>query len=182
MAARDRRGGNKNRTGGIKKTKKKVKKVARVEKQKERVKKRDVAKRSQATSNSVFERAEVGLRETGQPVGTAIVLAHGAGGSSSHASMRAWSERMMSHCDEVRMFDFPRPFNRMAKLVEAHCAAIRAAYDAGHRRIILVGCSMGARVALHMLTGLPGADGAPVPTLDPELRASIVCQVALSTA
>jgi FKBP-type peptidyl-prolyl cis-trans isomerase len=179
MSRGQRRGSNKNKTGGPKKTPKKIKKVARVEKQKDQAKKRASAKRSQAPTRTAFERAEVGaVQEQEQAVGTAIVLAHGAGGSSSHASMRAWRDRLAPCCDEVRLFDYGRPYS-IPNLVTAHCEAVQSAYDAGHRRIVLAGCSMGARVALHMLTGVPGPDGAPVPRLPAELRSVVTCVLAL---
>eukprot|EP00962_Isochrysis_galbana_P004469 scaffold1228_cov115-Isochrysis_galbana.AAC.3 len=178
MARGQRRGSNKNKTGGPKKTPKKIKKVARVEKQKEKVKKRESAKRSQPPTRTAFERAEVGAIVE-QAVGTAVVLAPGAGGSASHASMRAWRDRLAPCCDEVRLFDYGRPYS-MPNLVAAHCEAVQQAYDAGHRRIVLAGCSMGARVALHMLTGVPGPDSAPVPRLASELRSAVACVLALS--
>ena len=76
------------------------------------------------------------------------------------------------------MVDYARPY-QMESLVATHREAVRAAIEAGHKEIVLVGCSMGARVALHMLTSLPPAEGAALPQLEPELRACIRCQVAL---
>ena len=153
--SKDRRGGNKNRTGGPKKAKKRAGKSMRVEKARDKSRKRVAALKAQQPTRSAFEREEV---ETDQPreatVGTAVVLAHGAGGSSSHASMRAWRERLAPWCDAVLAFDFPRPSTDFARLVEAYAAEAAAAVAAGHRRVVLVGAGLGARVA-HLVTGLP---------------------------
>ena len=43
-------------------------------------------------------------------VGRAVVLAHGAGGSSSHGAMKAWRQRFLLLADEVAMVDFSRPY------------------------------------------------------------------------
>lgn len=99
-----RRGSNKNRTGSKKKAKPAKSKTAKAEKNKIRVKKRLAAKLAQANAptRTAFERAEMKAAAK-RTVGTAVVLAHGAGGSSGHSSMRSWRERFSLLCDEVRI-------------------------------------------------------------------------------
>lgn len=154
-----RRGSNKSNNLNGKKQRKKRTTTSKIEKAKTAAKKKIAAKASQQQSRSAFERQEVVAPRVKPKVGTAIVLSHGAGGSSSHSSMRAWSARLSPLCDELISFDFPRPFNQMACLAGAQMQAVQEAYTKGHRRIILVGVGMGARVALHMITGVPGDDG-----------------------
>jgi predicted alpha/beta-hydrolase family hydrolase len=111
-------------------------------------------------------------------VGRAIVLAHGAGGSSSHSSMKAWKQRFSPLCDEVFMFNFPRPY-QMAQLTAAFAENIGLAHEAGHRRIVLAGVGMGARTALHLLAGLPGDDEVQSEPLPAALSKCLVGVIAL---
>ena len=140
-----------------------------------------------------------------QVVGRAIVLAHGAGGSSSHGSIKAWKRRLeeLDHpCgpDLVFPFDFPKPHS-IDTQVAAFIAAIRRVRKLGHRRIVVAGVGMGARVALSMLTGVVDDEGGaaaaadeaaagdaeaeadnnpnPLPEVPPAVRASIVGVLAL---
>ena len=140
-----------------------------------------------------------------QVVGRAIVLAHGAGGSSSHGSIKAWKRRLeeLDHpCgpDLVFPFDFPKPHS-IDTQVAAFIAAIRRVRKMGHRRIVVAGVGMGARVALSMLTGVVDDEGGaaaaadeaaagdaeaeannnpnPLPEVPPAVRASIVGVLAL---
>ena len=117
-------------------------------------------------------------------VGRAVVLAHGAGGSSSHASMKMWRQQLASTCDEVVMVDFPRPY-RMARLTATLADAVATAHEAGHGRVLIAGVGMGARVAAHLLSGTPdetsaGGDGdGDVTPLPASLAGVVVGIVAL---
>jgi len=112
-------------------------------------------------------------------VGRAVVLAHGVGGSSTHASMKAWKQQFAAMCDEVIMVDFPRPHKVMRDMAATFASAILSAYREGHRRIVLAGVSMGARAALVLLTGVADDDGEPVALLSAEVRECICGVVAL---
>ena len=120
-------------------------------------------------------------------IGRAVVLAHGAGGSSSHASMKAWRTRLQDMCDEVFMIDFPRPCT-IASGAAAYIDAIRRARKSGHPRVVLIGVGTGAKTALHLLSGVASDDdGAPdaseaeaAPEMPPKLRSAVVGMVALS--
>ena len=67
--------------------------------------------------------------------------ATGAGGSSSHASMKAWRQRLQPSCDAVYMLDFPRPYH-IETQAAAFVDALRRARKGGHRRVALVGVGM----------------------------------------
>ena len=121
-------------------------------------------------------------------IGRAVVLAHGAGGSSSHSSMKAWKARLQPLCDDVLMVDFPRP-HQLSTQLAAFTDAIRRALKMGHKRVVLVGVGMGARIALTLLSGVtdeeeqpptaPPTEPPPAPPLPAKLRDSVVGVVAL---
>lgn len=112
-------------------------------------------------------------------VGRAIVLAHGAGGSSSHSSMKAWRQRLEVFCDEVLPVDFPRPYQTSTQTA-ALVAAVRQARKAGHKRVVLAGVGLGARVALLLLSGAPGDDAQSAEPMPPKLLKAVVGVVALA--
>lgn len=114
-----------------------------------------------------------------QLVGRAVVLAHGAGGSSSHSSMKQWKQRLAHLCDAVYMVDFPRPY-QLSTQGSAFLEAMERAHRAGHRRIVLAGVGMGARVVAQMLSGA-GMDAADehAPVIPAELRECLVGLIAL---
>ena len=169
-----RRGSHK---ASSKKTKKKP--SARVQKAKVKDTKREAAKlKSEGhLSRGKFEKAAVSCEES-KSTGPAIVLAHGAGSSSSHAAIKAWRSRLVPIAGKVFTFDYPRP-HQMAQLAAAHAAAVTDAYEAGYREIVLVGSGMGARVAVHLLGGTASDDGEAVVPLEPRVRACVKAQVAL---
>ena len=160
-----------------KKTKKKA--PARVQKAKIKESKREAARlKSDAhLSRGKFEKAMVKEVEH-NATGPAIVLAHGAGSSSSHAAMKAWRSRLTPIAGKVFMLDYPKG-HQMAQLTAAHAAAVTEAYEDGYREIILVGSGMGARVAVHLLGSTAGDDGEPIAPLEPHVRACVKGQVAL---
>ena len=110
-------------------------------------------------------------------VGRALILAHGAGGSSSHSSMKMWKQRLSHLCDGIFMVDFPK--TSTAARARAYADAVSAAHAAGHRRLVLVGVGMGARVAFHLLSGVAGEDGETAEPLSPSLRECVVGVVSL---
>ena len=160
-----------------KKTKKKA--PARVQKAKLKDSKRDAARlKSDAhVSRGKFEKAVVKEVEH-NATGPAIVLAHGAGSSSSHAAIKAWRSRLTPIAGKVFALDYPKG-HQMAQLAAAHAAAVTEAYEDGYREIILVGSGMGARVAVHLLGSTAGDDGEAVAPLEPSVRACVKAQVAL---
>ena len=111
-------------------------------------------------------------------VGRAVILAHGAGGSPNHASMKAWKQIFAPMCDEVLMVEFPKTKN-MRDLTAAYATTIANACDAGHQRLVLIGVSMGARAALHLLSGIAADEGEPIERLPAEQGARICGCVAL---
>ena len=169
------------RRGAMKASSKKTKKKApaRVQKAKIKESKRDAARlKSEAhLSRGKFEKAMVKEVEH-NATGPAIVLAHGAGSSSSHAAMKAWRGRLTPIAGKVFMLDYPKG-HQMAQLTAAHAAAVTEAYEDGYREIILVGIGMGARVAVHLLGSTAGDEGEPVAPLEPHVRACVKAQVAL---
>lgn len=169
------------RRGAMKASSKKTKKKApaRVQKAKIKESKREVARlKSDAhLSRGKFEKAMVKEVEN-NATGPAIVLAHGAGSSSSHAAMKAWRSRLTPIAGKVFMLEYPKG-HQMAQLTAAHAAAVTEAYEDGYREIILVGSGMGARVAVHLLGSTAGDDGEAVAPLEPHVRASVKAQVAL---
>ena len=60
-------------------------------------------------------------------VGRAVILAHGAGGSPNHASMKAWKQIFAPMCDEVLMVEFPKTKN-MRDLTAAYATTIVVRY------------------------------------------------------
>ena len=160
-----------------KKTKKKA--PARVQKAKIKDSKRDAARlKSDAhVSRDKFEKAVVKEVEH-NATGPAIVLAHGAGSSSSHAAIKAWRSRLTPIAGKVFALDYPKG-HQMAELAAAHAVAVTEAYEDGYREIILVGSGMGARVAVHLLGSTAGDDGEVVVPLEPSVRACVKAQVAL---
>ena len=102
-------------------------------------------------------------------LGRAVLLAHGAGGSSSHSSMKAWRALLALSCDEVIPVEFARPHHDIAALAASYANAVAAAAAAGHTRLLLAGVGLGARAALHMLTGTPSDDGTAIHPLPAEL-------------
>ena len=83
-----------------------------------------------------------------------LLFAHGAGLGSGSAWMRAWAARLGA-LGRVVAFDYPymaagqrRP-DPQAKLVAAHRAELGAARRDGER-VVLVGKSMGSRMACHL--------------------------------
>ena len=176
---KNRLGGNKSETKAKKKKSSGTKKTMAMEKANTRYKAKTKILKA-AMPNKV--EYEIALAKSSKPkkviVGRAVVLAHGVGGSSSHKSMKAWKQRLAPLCDDVIMFDFPRP-HQMTHLAAAYAEAILDAHSAGHRRIVLVGVGMGARTALHLLAGLPGDDGEPIEPLSSAVRESLLGVVAL---
>ncbi len=89
-----------------------------------------------------------------------FLFAHGAGASSSHPWMQAWTERLAT-LGTVHPFDYPymqagrRPPDRLPKLVDAHLTEAARVRQEGS--FILVGKSMGSRVGCHAANQL-GAD------------------------
>jgi uncharacterized protein len=87
--------------------------------------------------------------------GPAFLLAPGAGAPSSHPRMRTFA-RLLGSIGPVEPFDYPyalegrrRP-DPLAKLIEAHRAALAALCAKHDRPIVLAGKSMGGRVGCHV--------------------------------
>lgn len=176
-----RKGANKTDTK-TKRAKKRAKNQTMDEEKRKRREKQRIQTQRESFTKHQFEQAleEEAPREV-RLAGRAIVLAHGAGGSSTHSSMKAWSQRLQPLCDQVVSFDFPRPLasQTMASLTAACAEAIGRARKAFNRRIILAGVGMGGRVALHLLSGVAGEGGEEIAPLPAELRECVVGAVAL---
>jgi len=175
-----RRGSNKSKSGiTAQKQKKRTGtsngKLAKVKKQRAA---REAAALSRLPSRTAFEGA---LTRGGHEVryaGRAIVLLHGAGGSSAHASMRAWKARLSSCCDEVLAIDFPKGDERdLQPLTACVAEAVARATDKQHKhtRVLIAGVGNGARIAMHLLAAVD-----EVQPLSATLRAAVVGVVALS--
>jgi len=93
-----------------------------------------------------------------------LVFAHGAGAGPEHPWMQAWAARLRE-IGPVRTFMYPYRANgrkapdKLPVLVEAHRAEVRAARAQHGDPVVLVGKSMGSRVACHVAGA--GAGGAP---------------------
>lgn len=93
-----------------------------------------------------------------------LLFSHGAGAGSAHPWMRAWAERL-GGLGRVHTFDYPymaqgrKLPDRMPRLLEAHraeLAALRETLPAEeHGDIVLVGKSMGSRVACLLAAEAP---------------------------
>ncbi len=109
-----------------------------------------------------------------------IVIAHAAGhhpAGAKHPSMAPWLDAFKSIGTVHDGLVYPRPFNLMPRLVDAHAKVIGTAAKAGP--VVLVGVGMGARVAVHLLSGSPGDDGKPLAPVASELKASVCACVAV---
>lgn len=84
-----------------------------------------------------------------------VLLAHGAGASSTSPWMTAWAERL-GDLGRVVPFDYPymragrRSPDKLPVLVAAHREALAAARARGDGPVVLAGKSMGARVGCHV--------------------------------
>ena len=173
---KQRLGGNKSETKSKRDKGKAKKRTMAMEKESARSKEKAKILATSMPSRGNYEAALTA--DTHVLVGRAIVLAHGAGGSASHASMKAWKKRLGPYCDDVFLFNFPRPY-QMAGLTNAFAEAVAQARTAGHKRLVLAGVGMGARAALHLLGALPGDEGEEVEQLPPPLREAVVGTLAL---
>jgi len=84
-----------------------------------------------------------------------ILFAHGAGLGSASPWMQGWEQRLAS-VGEVTAFDYPymaakrrRP-DPQPVLLEAHRAALEAAWTDRQRPMFLMGKSMGSRIGCHL--------------------------------
>ncbi len=83
-----------------------------------------------------------------------LLFAHGAGAGTSHPWMQDWASRLGS-LGRVVPFDYPymaagrRPPDRLPKLIEAHRVALHA-NRTDQQPVVLIGKSMGSRVACHL--------------------------------
>merc|ERR1719387_1074054 len=106
-----------------------------------------------------------------------IVLAHSAGphpAGGRHPAMQRWASAFRKIGQVHDAMVYPKPFNLMPRLVDAHVSAIGAAVEkAGKSPVVLVGVGMGARVAVHLLSGAAGDDGKPLGTVPASVKASI---------
>ena len=88
--------------------------------------------------------------------------------------MQRWAEALKRFGEVDDSLVYPKPFNLMARLVDAHAKAVSKAVERGHTRpVILVGVGMGGRVALHMLSGVAGDDGKPLGAVSDDLKACV---------
>ena len=84
-----------------------------------------------------------------------FLFSHGAGAGSGHPWMRAWTERL-GRLGPVQAFDYPYMLqgrklpDRLPKLLEAHRQALSDLRQHTDDEVILVGKSMGSRVACHL--------------------------------
>ena len=107
-----------------------------------------------------------------------FVLAHAAGhhpAGAKHPTMQRWSTALQQHGSVNDAMVYPKPFNLMPRLVQAHIEAIQKSKG----KVVLVGVGMGARVAVHLLSGSPGDDGKPLPKVPPAVREQIAAAVAI---
>mmetsp|Transcript_46234 Transcript_46234/g.76445 ORF Transcript_46234/g.76445 Transcript_46234/m.76445 type:complete len:504 (-) Transcript_46234:163-1674(-) len=174
-----RLGGNKRETVTKRRAAARPKRSMAIEKSRNREKQKEQILKAAGPNKTTYEAA---LAETAQKrfLGRAIVLAHGAGGSSTHSSMKAWKKQLRPLCDEVVTFDFGHG-NNISQMAASFADAIGCAHATGHKRILLAGIAQGAHVALHLLAAstVPGNAGDKVSELPAVLRDSIVGTVAL---
>jgi uncharacterized protein len=84
-----------------------------------------------------------------------FIFAHGAGAGQGSAWMQHWAE-LLRELGTVQLFDYPymaagrRSPDRLPLLVDAHRAQLLEARQNGHRQLVLIGKSMGSRVACHL--------------------------------
>ena len=106
-----------------------------------------------------------------------IVLAHHSGhypAGGKHPVVQAWARALASVGNVHDGLVFPKPFNMMPRLVDTLAKAISAAAGPGHKRpVIVVGIGMGARVAVHLLSGVSGDDKKPMPDVPSSVTASV---------
>jgi hypothetical protein len=111
-----------------------------------------------------------------------FVLAHGAGHypkGCSHPDVKAWSKQLKHIGDVVDVLKYPKPFNLMANMCAAHTHVIEKAMPKSKQPIVLVGLGMGARVAVHMMSGTPGDDGKPL-SIPPSITKGIHKMIAIN--
>jgi len=112
-----------------------------------------------------------------------FVLAHGAGHAAKgcrHKDLQAWAKALRPFGDVVDTLKYPKPYNLMGKLCSTHSAVIEKAVGAKARPVVLVGFGMGARVAVHMMSKVPGDDGKALPDIPSALLKSIKGMVAVN--
>jgi uncharacterized protein len=85
----------------------------------------------------------------------AFLLAPGAGAPSTHSRMQTFA-RLLGRLGSVHSFDYPymiegrKSPDRLARLIDAHRAALDALRQRHDGLIVLVGKSMGGRVGCHV--------------------------------
>ena len=84
-----------------------------------------------------------------------LLLAPGAGASSSHPWMQAWKERLSAIGEVVTLdYDYMREGGRrpdpLPLLIAAHQAALQKARQSAEQPVILIGKSMGGRIGCHL--------------------------------
>lgn len=108
---------------------------------------------------------EVSIRLDGEPSGTLLVLAHGAGAAMDHPFMTTVAEGLAGHGIAVLRFNFlyteqgrkaPDRQNVLERTFASVVAATKSAYSP--RALFLGGKSMGGRIASHLAAaGEPSA-------------------------
>ena len=107
-----------------------------------------------------------------------FVMAHAAGhhpAGGKHAVMQRWSAAFEQLGPVHDALVFPKPFNLMPRLVAAQVDAI----NKSGAKVVLVGVGMGARVAVHLLSGTPGDDGKPLPAVPVATKAKVEAIIAI---
>lgn len=109
-----------------------------------------------------------------------FVIAHAAGhhpAGCKHTTLQIWAAALAKYGTVHDALVYPKPFNLMARLVSAHEKVISATpCDA---KVVLVGVGMGARVAVHLMSGMPGDDGKPLPEVPQTTRERVALMVAV---
>jgi predicted alpha/beta-hydrolase family hydrolase len=100
------------------------------------------------------------LAMPGDPIGAALLLAHGAGAGQDHPFVAGLRDRLCAAGHPVLTFDYPyaaegrrRP-DRAPVLLECHRRALDRLEEYG-RPVVLAGKSMGGRMASHLAAGDP---------------------------
>jgi len=107
---------------------------------------------------------ELPMRSTGSSA-TALVLAHGAGTSMAHPSLRRVQDGLAAQGVTTITFDFPYRAtrrgipDRLPVLVEAYRHVVQAVRDDGCARLFVGGRSLGGRVASHLAAAGTPVDG-----------------------
>lgn len=112
-----------------------------------------------------------------------FILAHGAGHAAKgckHKDLQVWATALRAFGDVADTLKYGKPYNLMGNLCATHSAVIEKALGSKVRKVVLVGFGMGARVAMHMMSRIPGDDGKSLPDIPPVVLKSVKSMIAVN--